>query len=233
MLCAIFPRKVLSPVACTTQVALPLRTVVPKKARFRASVGAIVGFSVFPWRGSGMDSPVRAELSTSMPSVHVRTRTSAGTRSPASRKTTSPGTRFTASNERSMRSPSMPRRTVGTGLSPPIFCMASMASSASISVYHWSIAVATMMTDKRIGVTMSSPSSSAISFVVELKPGVLGLIALSASTSLTGSSLKKTSSMTIATTQAQSKMLKMPQKVIRSSLIHLFSFSGGVIWFGP
>mmetsp|Transcript_74341 Transcript_74341/g.191796 ORF Transcript_74341/g.191796 Transcript_74341/m.191796 type:complete len:259 (+) Transcript_74341:917-1693(+) len=65
---AILPRNVWSPVACTTQVALPLSTVVPKNARFRASVGEQVTASVFGCLGSGMDSPVRAELSTSIPS---------------------------------------------------------------------------------------------------------------------------------------------------------------------
>mmetsp|Transcript_27010 Transcript_27010/g.80476 ORF Transcript_27010/g.80476 Transcript_27010/m.80476 type:complete len:256 (+) Transcript_27010:1186-1953(+) len=66
---AILPRKVASPVACTTHVRLPFRIVVPKKARLRASVGGHVATSVLEWRGSGIDSPVRAELSTSAPSV--------------------------------------------------------------------------------------------------------------------------------------------------------------------
>mmetsp|Transcript_60054 Transcript_60054/g.157955 ORF Transcript_60054/g.157955 Transcript_60054/m.157955 type:complete len:245 (+) Transcript_60054:452-1186(+) len=65
---AILPRNVVSPVACTTQVALPFRIVVPKKARFLASVGEHVTDSVLGCRGSGMDSPVSAELSTSIPS---------------------------------------------------------------------------------------------------------------------------------------------------------------------
>mmetsp|Transcript_1739 Transcript_1739/g.4958 ORF Transcript_1739/g.4958 Transcript_1739/m.4958 type:complete len:256 (+) Transcript_1739:924-1691(+) len=69
MLCAIFPKKVPSPVACTTQVALPFSTVVPKNAKLRASVHGTVGFSALACLGSGNDSPVSAELSTSMPSV--------------------------------------------------------------------------------------------------------------------------------------------------------------------
>mmetsp|Transcript_88417 Transcript_88417/g.254982 ORF Transcript_88417/g.254982 Transcript_88417/m.254982 type:complete len:402 (-) Transcript_88417:363-1568(-) len=232
MPCAILPRKVRSPVACTRHVALPFSTVVPKNARFRASAGAQVMASVLVCRGSGMDSPVSAELSTSMPSVQYRTRTSAGTRSPASRKITSPGTRLTESMPRARRSPLAPRRTVGTGLSPPIFCMASMASSASISVYHCNAAVATMMTERRIGVTMSSFSSSTASFSVLLKPSMPGISFVSLSTSSTGS-LKNMRSPTMAMTQNHSKMLKMPQKVMRSSLTHLFSFCGGVMRFGP
>mmetsp|Transcript_19924 Transcript_19924/g.59628 ORF Transcript_19924/g.59628 Transcript_19924/m.59628 type:complete len:252 (-) Transcript_19924:786-1541(-) len=68
MPCAILPRNVESPVAWTTHVALPLSTVVPKNAKLRASVGEQLTGSVRVCRGSGMDSPVRAELSTSMPS---------------------------------------------------------------------------------------------------------------------------------------------------------------------
>mmetsp|Transcript_74494 Transcript_74494/g.230211 ORF Transcript_74494/g.230211 Transcript_74494/m.230211 type:complete len:356 (-) Transcript_74494:899-1966(-) len=69
MLCAIFPRKVLSPVAWTRHVALPFSTTVPKYARLWASAGGVVSFSVFVVRGSGTLSPVSAALSTSMPSV--------------------------------------------------------------------------------------------------------------------------------------------------------------------
>mmetsp|Transcript_4730 Transcript_4730/g.11039 ORF Transcript_4730/g.11039 Transcript_4730/m.11039 type:complete len:305 (+) Transcript_4730:761-1675(+) len=112
--CAIFPRKVLSPMACTTHVALPFSTVVPKYAKLRASVGAQVSFSVFVTRGSGIDSPVSAELSTSMPSVQWRMRTSAGIRDPASMKITSPGTRSTGSISTSIRLPAESRRTAGT-----------------------------------------------------------------------------------------------------------------------
>eukprot|EP00438_Fugacium_kawagutii_P005596 Skav201425 [mRNA] locus=scaffold201:164463:170298:+ [translate_table: standard] len=87
------------------QVALPFSTVVPKKAKFRASGGGHVTGSVLLCRGSGMDSPVRALLSTSVPSVQCRMRTSAGMRSPACRKMMSPGTRFSGSNSRSTRRP--------------------------------------------------------------------------------------------------------------------------------
>mmetsp|Transcript_19919 Transcript_19919/g.59605 ORF Transcript_19919/g.59605 Transcript_19919/m.59605 type:complete len:267 (+) Transcript_19919:1385-2185(+) len=204
--CATLPRKVLSPVACTTQVALPFCTVVPKKARFRASVGGSTSLSVFATRVSGIDSPVKAELSTCMPSVQCKIRTSAGTRSPDSRKMTSPGTKFTTSNCMSTRNPTLLRRTVGTGLSPCILCIASMASSANISVYHCSTAVAMRITDRRIGVSLSSLS--------ELP-------------------WKRVNKATIASTHIQSKTLKMPPKIMRNSLAHLFSLAGGVMRFGP
>mmetsp|Transcript_102657 Transcript_102657/g.244704 ORF Transcript_102657/g.244704 Transcript_102657/m.244704 type:complete len:202 (-) Transcript_102657:689-1294(-) len=113
MPCAILPRKVASPVACTMQVALPLSTVVPKKARFRASGGGQVTGSLLLCRGSGIDSPVKAELSTSHPSVQCKIRTSAGMRSPACRKTISPGTSISGSNSKSRRRP-WSMRTVGT-----------------------------------------------------------------------------------------------------------------------
>mmetsp|Transcript_93780 Transcript_93780/g.195597 ORF Transcript_93780/g.195597 Transcript_93780/m.195597 type:complete len:233 (-) Transcript_93780:355-1053(-) len=230
--CAILPKKVLSPVACTKHVAFPFRTVVPKKAKLRASVGGCDSFSVFECRGSGIDSPVRALLSTSMPSVQYRMRTSAGMRSPASKKMISPGTRCSTSFSTSVRFPSSARRTQRTGLSPCIFCIASIASSASISVYHCNMAVATMMTERRMGVTMSSPPASSSSITVSLKPGEPGLMPASARTSCLLSSKAKRR-MVIARTHIHSKMLKMPQKAIRRSLIHLFSFWGGVILFGP
>mmetsp|Transcript_74355 Transcript_74355/g.221840 ORF Transcript_74355/g.221840 Transcript_74355/m.221840 type:complete len:436 (+) Transcript_74355:1453-2760(+) len=69
MLCAILPRKVLSPVAWTRHVALPFSTVVPKYARLWASAGGVVSFSVLVVLGSGTLSPVSAALSTSIPSV--------------------------------------------------------------------------------------------------------------------------------------------------------------------
>mmetsp|Transcript_103011 Transcript_103011/g.266370 ORF Transcript_103011/g.266370 Transcript_103011/m.266370 type:complete len:201 (+) Transcript_103011:521-1123(+) len=150
---AIFPRKVLSPVACTTQVALPFSTVVPKKARLRASVGAHVAASVLECRGSGIDSPVSAELSTSVPSVQCRKRTSAGILLPASRKMTSPGTRLTGSSSTSRRSPREPTRTAGTFWAACIFCMASIWSSAACSACHCSTAAMTMTDARMIGVT--------------------------------------------------------------------------------
>mmetsp|Transcript_27009 Transcript_27009/g.80469 ORF Transcript_27009/g.80469 Transcript_27009/m.80469 type:complete len:363 (+) Transcript_27009:1186-2274(+) len=159
---AILPRNVASPVACTTQVALPFRITVPKKARLRASVGEHDTASVLGWRGSGMDSPVSAELSTSMPSVQYRMRTSAGMRSPASRKMMSPGTRLIGSSIWSRRSPLALRRTVGTGLADAIFCRASIWSSACCSACHCSNAAITMTMERMMGVTRS-PSSSPVS----------------------------------------------------------------------
>mmetsp|Transcript_27011 Transcript_27011/g.80483 ORF Transcript_27011/g.80483 Transcript_27011/m.80483 type:complete len:223 (+) Transcript_27011:1645-2313(+) len=168
---AIFPRRVLSAVACTRQVALPFRMVVPKKARLRASAGGfglgsegspMKAFSVAMDLGSGTDSPVSAELSTSMPSVQYRMRTSAGMRSPASRKMMSPGTRLIGSSIWSRRSPLALRRTVGTGLADAIFCRASIWSSACCSACHCSNAAITMTMERMMGVTRS-PSSSPVS----------------------------------------------------------------------
>mmetsp|Transcript_72648 Transcript_72648/g.201451 ORF Transcript_72648/g.201451 Transcript_72648/m.201451 type:complete len:250 (+) Transcript_72648:2031-2780(+) len=91
---AILPRKVESPIECTTHVALPFVTFVPKNAKFFDSAGETDNFACAVSLGSGTDSPVSAELSTSIPSVQWTMRTSAGTRLPASKKITSPGTRF-------------------------------------------------------------------------------------------------------------------------------------------
>mmetsp|Transcript_100410 Transcript_100410/g.290022 ORF Transcript_100410/g.290022 Transcript_100410/m.290022 type:complete len:289 (-) Transcript_100410:240-1106(-) len=243
MLCAILPKKVLSPVACTTHVALPFSTVVPKNAKLRASVHGTVGFSVFGCRGSGIDSPVSAELSTSMPSVQLSTRTSAGMRSPASRKMMSPGTRFTASMPWSIRSPLAARRTTGTGLSPCNFCNACISSSAICSVFHWRKAVATMMTDNKMGVTISfSPSFSAFTPVMlpvtlvamsKAAVAVAFMPSIRLESPAAGESLNAMSKSTMATTQHQSRMLKMPQNVILANLTHGFSFCGGVMAFFP
>mmetsp|Transcript_69450 Transcript_69450/g.162664 ORF Transcript_69450/g.162664 Transcript_69450/m.162664 type:complete len:225 (-) Transcript_69450:586-1260(-) len=150
--CAILPRKVASPVACTRQVALPLSTVVPKKARLRASGGGHVTGSVLVCRGSGIDSPVNAELSTSVPSVQCRMRTSAGIRSPAWRKMMSPGTRCRGSTSKSTRRP-LSMRTAGTLAAACSFCMASIWDSALSSEYHWRRAAMTMTDERMMGVT--------------------------------------------------------------------------------
>jgi len=98
---AIWPRKVSSPVAKTAQSMRPCSTTVPQKATFRASTAARPGGASSALRGSATDSPVSAELSTSVPSEQASTRTSAGTFSPASRSKTSPGTSRSAATETS------------------------------------------------------------------------------------------------------------------------------------
>mmetsp|Transcript_38530 Transcript_38530/g.111300 ORF Transcript_38530/g.111300 Transcript_38530/m.111300 type:complete len:434 (-) Transcript_38530:307-1608(-) len=153
MPCAILPRKVPSPMACTMQVAFPFSTVVPKKARFRASVGGVAAGSVRAFLGSGMDSPVRAELSTSMPSEQARMRTSAGMRLPASRKITSPGTKCTGSRSTSILSPFWPILTAGTAEAACSFCIASICDSAFSSEYHCSSAAMTITAERIMGVT--------------------------------------------------------------------------------
>mmetsp|Transcript_10941 Transcript_10941/g.32058 ORF Transcript_10941/g.32058 Transcript_10941/m.32058 type:complete len:342 (+) Transcript_10941:1845-2870(+) len=152
MPCAILPRKVLSPVAWTRHVALPFSSSVPKKAKFLASVGEVVSFSVRVCRGSGIASPVSAALLTSIPSVHHRTRTSAGNFIPASRKIMSPGTRLAGSISRSSLLPCESVRTQGTFEAGCIFCIASIWFSACCSARHCSTAAMTTTSERMIGV---------------------------------------------------------------------------------
>mmetsp|Transcript_63311 Transcript_63311/g.160283 ORF Transcript_63311/g.160283 Transcript_63311/m.160283 type:complete len:550 (+) Transcript_63311:844-2493(+) len=102
---AICPNSVLSPVPKTTPSIRPCSTVVPLKATFRASTSASPAGAASAVRGSATDSPVKAEFSTSEPSVQAKIRTSAGTLWPASSSNTSPGTNSSAGICSSTRSP--------------------------------------------------------------------------------------------------------------------------------
>mmetsp|Transcript_45678 Transcript_45678/g.145840 ORF Transcript_45678/g.145840 Transcript_45678/m.145840 type:complete len:233 (-) Transcript_45678:71-769(-) len=211
MLVAILPKKVLSPVAWTRHVALPLRTVVPAKARFRASA-AETPSPAREVRGSGSASPVRAEWSTSIPSVQWRMRTSAGTRCPASRKITSPGTRLPGSRLASRRPPAALRRATRTPSLDCIRCTASIMTAACSSACHCSTAVATITSASMIGVTWSA--------------------ALTASSSWCWPRFARMSATSMAT-QPQSRALKVPRKVSCSSFSAGLSRRGGLMRFGP
>ena len=85
------PSMVSPPTASTTAVAEPLMTLLPRKARFGASVRAPPAAAGPPLFSTGSLSPVRADWLTDR-SFAARMRTSAGIMSPAQRCTTSPAT---------------------------------------------------------------------------------------------------------------------------------------------
>mmetsp|Transcript_66858 Transcript_66858/g.186683 ORF Transcript_66858/g.186683 Transcript_66858/m.186683 type:complete len:280 (+) Transcript_66858:1910-2749(+) len=157
MLWAILPKNVLSPVACTRHVALPFLTLVPKKHRLRASSGRVFSRSGLDVLGCGMDSPVSAALSTSIPSEQCRMRTSAGTLSPAFTKMISPGTKFAGSKSTSSREPVAEEvRTTHAFDMACAFVKASIVASAWSSACHCKRAAMMMTAERIIGVTRSA-----------------------------------------------------------------------------
>ncbi len=95
---AIRPSSVAMPVAKTTPWASPPVQLVPLKTRSRAVSRGTSTSREEAERSAGTDSPVSADMSTSI--APERRRTSAAIRSPSSSATTSPGTSSTASISR-------------------------------------------------------------------------------------------------------------------------------------
>ena len=121
---AIFPTAVSMPVAATTPAPAPAVTAVKAKAVFfRSPRGACFPHRAWASFSTGRDSPVKADSSVCR-STDLRSRRSAGTRSPAWRITRSPGTSWALST--TWRLPS--RTTVAWG--EESFRRAAMALSA-------------------------------------------------------------------------------------------------------
>mmetsp|Transcript_118031 Transcript_118031/g.376333 ORF Transcript_118031/g.376333 Transcript_118031/m.376333 type:complete len:481 (+) Transcript_118031:1645-3087(+) len=156
ILAAIWPSNVLSPVPNTSPSIRPWITVVPLKVTLRASTSAWHLGAISAVLGSATDSPVSAELSTSVPSEQATTRRSAGTFCPASSSTMSPGTRSSANTCNSTLTPSLMRWQV-TVAADAICCRAFIMPSACISIYHCSVADAIITPESTTGVTLSSP----------------------------------------------------------------------------